>query len=107
MATNALPVINGVVRVPDVAKAAGISYGAIRGAIDEGLIEPTTVRMRHNTRTLTVDDALLVMAIAGLATLTGLAFLTLLRAIRDARGTLGPHGITIPTPTTASTGMAA
>lgn len=108
MTTN-LPVADGVVRLPDAARAAGVSKATLRIAIEDGLIQPTPIRRRHNTRTIRLEDALLLIAVASLAAAAGIAFLSMLRTLRQTGAELRPEGVVIPFPTgaPASVGIAA
>ena len=92
---------DGTVTVPEVVAASGLTYAAVRKAIGEGLVTPTPVRRGHGgAKTLTVEDATLILIAAGIALAAGIAFVTILKVIRETGGTVGPTGVTIPIPGT-------
>lgn len=92
---------DGVVLVSDVLRAGAISPDSFRRTVDAGLITPTEKRVgagRGGGRTITVDDALLLLAVAALAVAAGIAITTMFRAVRAQGGTVTGGNITIPIP---------
>jgi hypothetical protein len=84
-----------------VLRVGGISADSLRRSIDQGLVTPTDKRVgagRGGGRTITVDDALLLLAVAALAVAAGIAFTTMLKAVRAAGGQVSGAGVTIPIP---------
>jgi hypothetical protein len=100
---------DGVVRLPDAARAAGISAATVRLAIAEGLIVPAPIKRRHGTRTLTLDDVILIITVAALAAAAGVAFMAILKTFRGVGASVRADGIVIPLPAgaPASVGIAA
>lgn len=100
MATVTAPldwrVSEGTVPIPDVVRTAQCSRASIDVAIRNGLIPVARQGGSGNARHITLDDALLIIAVAALAVAAGLAFGAMLRAIRTTGGTMGPQGLTIP-----------
>jgi hypothetical protein len=100
-----LEVSPGLAILADVQRAAGLSRGAVRAAVDEGLVTPTPVRMgpgQGGGYTVTLDDALLLVACAALALAAGVAFVTMLRVLRSSGATIDPAAgaVVLPIPTT-------
>lgn len=97
-----LRVTDGLVDLPEVVRVSGLPRRALRTAMDDGLITPTDVRRgqgRGGSYTFTVEDALFVIAVAALALAAGVAFVTMVRAMKASGAQLGPDGIKIPLPT--------
>lgn len=97
-----LRVTDGLVDFPEVIRASGLPRHVLRTAMDDGWIVPTSVRRgtgRGRTQTLTVEDALFVLAVAALAVAAGVAFVTLMKTLKTTGAQLGPDGIKIPLPT--------
>jgi hypothetical protein len=100
-APSAWRVIDGTVPVADVVKTAQCSRASIDAATRNGLIPVIGSGTRGKIRHVTLEDALLIIAVAALAAAAGLAFGALLRAMRAAGATVSPAGITLP----AGTGL--
>jgi hypothetical protein len=100
MSVSTLPLAarDGVVPLPAVAASAGVSLNVLQKAVTEGLIDPAPVRRRHNTRTLTAEDAAFILAVAALAALAGVAFVSMLRTMRHTGASLTTAGIVVPVP---------
>src|SRR4051794_9317395 len=101
ISADGITATGGVVLVSDVLRRGGISPDSFRRTVDAGLITPTPTRIgagRGGGRTITVDDALLLLAVAALAIAAGVAITTMLRAIRAQGGTVSGGNITIPIP---------
>jgi hypothetical protein len=100
MLTEATPnswrVTEGTVPLSDVMKTAKCSYASLDVATRNGLIPVVRQGGRGNARHITLDDALLIIAVAALAVAAGLAFGAMLRAVRDTGATITPAGLTIP-----------
>lgn len=71
-----------LVRLPDVAKQAGLGVSTLWSAIKEGLITPAPVRKRHNTQTFTREDAEFILTAAAIALAAGVAFLAVVRVLK-------------------------
>lgn len=84
------PDADGLVTLPDVAKAAGIDQQLIRKVVRDGFIGPAPIRKRHNTQTFTLPDALFIVAVAALAVAAGMAFYAMFRAITANGGEFDP-----------------
>lgn len=89
--------VDGRVRFTDVQRAGGISRGALRAIVDDGLVVPTPVRIRHAgdrygrpAQTFTLDDAVFVVACAALAFAAGVALVTIVKAARATGATVDP-----------------
>ena len=97
-------VSDGTVPLSDVARTAQCSYASLDWAARNGLIDVQKMGGRGgrgNARWITVEDALLVLAVAVLAAAAGMAFGKLLKAVRQTGGTVSPAGMTIPLPVAA------
>ncbi len=97
-------VSDGTVPLSDVARSAECSYASLDYATRSGLIPVQKMGGpdgRGNARRISVDDALMALAVAALAVAAGLAFVTLLKAVRQTGGTVGASGLTIPLPVAA------
>ncbi len=103
MATVTAPegwrVEDGAVRLSDVGKTAQCPYSTIQWAARSGLIEVERQGGQGNARWVRVEDALLIVAVAALAVAAGLAFASLLKAVKDSGARVSPEGLTIPMPT--------
>ena len=92
-------VSNGTVPLADVARTVrqhGCTYASVDQAVRNGLVPVQRKGGRGNARHITVDDALLVLAVATLAFAAGMAFGAMLRALRQSGATVTPAGLTIP-----------
>jgi hypothetical protein len=95
---------NGLVTLPEVQRAAGISREALRIAIDDGLVTPTPVRVGRGRNggayTFTKEDALLLAVCAVMALAAGIAFITMLRVLRSCGAQVNPLAgtVTLPLP---------
>lgn len=87
---------DGTVPLPDVARSADVSYFNVNHAVRTGLIPVQRVGGRGGTRRISVDDALMIVAVAALAVAAGLAFNILLRSVVETGGRITPEGLTIP-----------
>jgi hypothetical protein len=101
--TETLPaewrVSDGTVPLSDVARTAQCSYASIDYAARNGLISVRSMGGRDgrgNVRRISVEDALLVLAVAALAALAGLAFGAVFKAAKNSGATVGPSGLTFP-----------
>lgn len=103
MATVTAPedwrIADGTVPLTDVVRTAQCSYRSINHAVEEGLL-PIAGKggagTHGNTRRITVDDALMILAVAALAVAAGLAFNVLFRSVRETGGRITAEGLTIP-----------
>lgn len=86
----------GTVPLADVAKTAQCSYMALDGAVRSGLIDVARQGGRGNARHIRLEDALLIVGVAALAIAAGMAFTSLLRAIKSTGAQVTPQGLTIP-----------
>jgi hypothetical protein len=95
---------DGMVPLPEVQRVAGIPRSTLRCALDDGLVELAGhVKGPGRGRpagALTVDDVLLLVACAALAYAAGVAFVTVLRTMRETGAALDPAAgtFTIPVP---------
>lgn len=100
MATATVPagwrVTDGTVPLADVVKTARCTRASIDVATRNGLIHVVRQGGRGRARHVTVEDALLIVGVADLAVVAGLAFGALLRAIRDTGARVSPQGLIIP-----------
>lgn len=94
-------VADGTVPLVDVVNTAQCSRASIDVATRNGLIPVIGQGGRGKVRHITLEDALLIIAVAALAAAAGLAFGALLRAMRAAGATVSSAGITLP----AGTGL--
>jgi hypothetical protein len=77
----------------------GVSYDAVSAAARNGLLPVVRVGgrgARGGTRRISLDSALLALAIAVLCQLLKAAFTTVLRTVRESGGKLTPAGLIIP-----------
>lgn len=84
------------VPLTDVAGTAACSYASIDHAVRLGLVETHGVPGKGNPRRISVDDALMILAVAALAVAAGLAFNVLFRSVRETGGRMTAEGLTIP-----------
>jgi len=95
---------DGLLTLPEVQKVTGVSRGALRTAIDDGLITPTGVRKGKGrgggAYTLTAEDAVFLAACAALAIAAGIAFVTMVKAMRATNAQVNPAAgtVTVPLP---------
>lgn len=112
MSTDVLtaPALAERVTLSEVRKRAGISVGSMHRACELGLLTPDRPRQNppgvlgRPAFTLTAEDALFAILVAGIAVAAGVAFLTMLRTMRangarldrDAGGLVIPvHGMSV------------
>ena len=107
MTTVAMPdewrVSDGTVPLADVARTVeaqtGCTYASLNHAARQGLIDVQSKGGRDgrgNARRITVEDALLVLAVAALAVAAGMAFGHMLKAMKSSGAQVTPAGLTIP-----------
>lgn len=90
---------DGLVKLTDITRTTGIPRSTIQGAIVRGVITPTGVRRGHGgSLTFTKEDAALIIAAAALALLLGVAFVTLLRTMKEAGAQVSGSQVTINLP---------
>src|SRR5262245_518335 len=75
---------DGLYTLPEVQRVAGVGRGALRRAIEDGLVTPTETRKGRGrgAYTLTAEDTLVIVRVAAIAAAFGIAFVTLLRVAR-------------------------
>lgn len=87
------------VPLADVARSAsahGVSYQAMSAAARSGLLDVARVSGTGSARHITLESALLALAIAALYEALKIAFQTLLRAVRETGAKVTKGGLTIP-----------
>lgn len=92
-------IADGTVPLTDVVNTAQCSYRSINHALSEGLV-PVAGKggpgVHGSTRRISLDDALMIVAVAALAVAAGLAFNVLFRSVRETGGRMTAEGLTIP-----------
>lgn len=109
MVAMAQPVIDLTARYPDgripapeVQRAAGISRGALRYAVNDGLVTPVgTHQTGHRGRpaaVFAVEDVMFLVACAALALAAGVAFAAMARALRSTGARVDPAALAVVVP---------
>lgn len=90
---------DGLVKFTDIVQASGLPRSTFQTAITEGLITPVgTQRRQGSPLTFTKEDAILLLTVAALAVLAGVAFVSLLKAMKQAGAKVDGNAITINMP---------
>lgn len=94
-----------LVTLPDLVRVSGVPRTAFRTAVEEGLITPSPVRRgrgRGGAITFTKEDAMFLLAVAALAALAGIAFVTMLKAMKQTGAQVNGNEVTINLPNLGS-----
>jgi len=92
---------DGLVDLPDIVRATGVTRRAFEEAMHEGLIKPTDIRRgrgRGGAQTFTQEDAIFLMMVAALAVLAGVAFVSALKLMKQSGAQVNGNAITITLP---------
>lgn len=87
---------DGTVLVADVVKTAGVPHGAVDYTIKLGLVPVVAQSGRKCRRSISREDAFMLLAAAALAVAAGVALAAIVRAIKATGAQVGPGGLTIP-----------
>lgn len=93
---------DGLVDLPDLVRVSGLTRETLRAAVDDGLVTTSPVRRgrgRGGAITITKEEAIFLLAVAALAFAAGVAFATLLRAMKNNGAQLSGNALTITVPT--------
>jgi hypothetical protein len=89
-------VADGTVPLIDVVRTADLSYNSADHAVRTGLVKTQSVGGVGKARRISLEDALMIVAVAALAVAAGIAFNILLRSIKETGGRITSQGLTIP-----------
>ena len=96
--TDALAPFAGrdLIPLPELGNSLGFNKAAQSYAVRHGVITPAPKKGKSGRYMVTRDEAMLIIAAAGLALAIGVALVTAIRALRESGATVTAGGIVIP-----------